>query len=79
MCVEGWECGIGGLSHLASQGTNKASFAERWIRKSKGFVLSNGKFLKIEGKGSILLEKEQNQTGRTEQKHTKDNMRHTEM
>lgn len=64
MCVGGWE---GDMSHLASQGTSKAAFAERCMRNSQEFVLSNGKFYKSEGKSSILLEKEQNWIHRTEQ------------
>lgn len=64
MCVGGWESGtchsLGDMSHLACQGANKVAFAERWMRNSQGFVLSNGKFYKSDGKGSILLEKEQN-------------------
>lgn len=75
MCVEGRESGtghsLGDRSHLACQGTNKAAFAERWMRNSQGFVLSNGKFYKSEGKGSIWLEKEQNWVHRTEQETQK--------
>lgn len=81
VCVGEWDCDIGACHSWLVKVINKAVFAERWMGNNHGFVLPNAKLSKSYGKGNILLEKEQNQTGSKEQqqKNIKDDLRHMEM